>query len=162
MSSGGARRKEVAAAAAVATKWQRRSPTGSRPHCYGSSSATFQGGSVSAYLEEAMKPTDGATDEHVKRLNTVVTSLEPFNPRMRAMGLVQPHVRRTELRSLPRDSFDPAYIKGAEEVRGFVFEHAISRRQQQQQGQSGAVLPPPRTRAAVVSSHHSSLVSSTH
>ena len=93
----------------------------------------LQGGSVSAYLEEAMKPTDGATDEHVKRLNTVRTSLEPFNPRMRAMGLVQPHVRRTELCSLPRDSFDPAYIKGAEEVRGFVFEHAISRRQQQQQ-----------------------------
>ena len=57
----------------------------------------LQGGSVSAYLEEAMKPTDGATDEHVKRLNTVRTSLEPFNPRMRAMGLVQPHVRRTEL-----------------------------------------------------------------
>ena len=39
---------------------------------------------------------------------------------MRAMGLVQPHVRRTELCSLPRSTFDPDYLRGSEAVRSFV------------------------------------------
>jgi len=76
----------------------------------------LQGGSVEAYLHEAMVPTAGAKDEHVQRLNSVRESLASFGS-MRGMGLVQPHVLRTKLCSLPRTAFDPAYIEGAEQVR---------------------------------------------
>ena len=87
----------------------------------------LQGGSVDSYLQAALEPTAGNTDEHATRLNKVREALKTFG-HMRAMGLVQPHVRRTELCSLPRSSFDPEYLTGATAVRGFVTEHAHSRR----------------------------------
>lgn len=87
----------------------------------------LQGGSVESYLHSALAPTAGSTDEHAVRLNKVREALHSFG-RMRAMGLVQPHVRRTQLCDLPRSAFDPEYLRGADRVRAFVAEHAHSRR----------------------------------
>ena len=87
----------------------------------------LQGGSVQEYLNEALTPTADATDEHVIRLNSAREALQSFGS-VRAMGLVQPHVRRTALCDLPRGAFDPAYLSGTDSVRSFVSEHAHSRR----------------------------------
>ena len=95
----------------------------------------LQGGSVENYLQQALKPTSASTpagaaanakpaDEHAQRLDQVREALRACFGRMRAMGLVQPHVRRTELCSLPRSSFDAEYLKGAAEVSTFVRLHS--------------------------------------
>ena len=93
----------------------------------------LQGGSVENYLQQALNPTAASTsaganakpaDEHAQRLDQVREALKACFGRMRAMGLVQPHVRRTELCSLPRSSFDAEYLKGAAEVSTFVREHS--------------------------------------
>ena len=84
----------------------------------------LQGGSVEAYLQQALRQTSGKKlDEHAMRLNHVREALHSFG-RMHAMGLPQPHVRRTELCSLPRSTFDPDYLAGASEASAFVYNHA--------------------------------------
>ena len=86
----------------------------------------LQGGSVEAYLQQALKPTseERKVDEHSRRLDQVREALNSCFGRMRAMGLVQPHVKRTQLCSLPRSSFEPDYLKGAAEVSAFVTQHS--------------------------------------
>lgn len=82
----------------------------------------LEGGSVQAYLEQALVPQSGALDEHGERLNKVREALGSFSS-MRAMGLVQPHTKRTELCSLPRSAFDADYLRGAQEVGGAQWVH---------------------------------------
>jgi hypothetical protein len=83
----------------------------------------LEGGTPDQYLQEALQPTAGATDEHIQRLNKVREALGSFG-RMRAMGLVQPHARRTELCSLPRSALDGEFLRGSDAVRTYVAEHA--------------------------------------
>ena len=88
----------------------------------------LEGGSVEAYLRQALAPTAGTQlDEHALRLNKVREALTSFE-RMKALGLPQPHVRRTELCSLPRANYDPGYLDGAAEVKGYVYEQAAAAR----------------------------------
>ncbi|KOO29797.1 guanylate-binding protein 4-like protein [Chrysochromulina tobinii] len=69
----------------------------------------LEGGSVEAYLHQALQPSEHL-DEHSKRLNKVRDALISFD-RMRALGLPQPHVHRTELCALPREQYDPGYLR---------------------------------------------------
>ena len=116
----------------------------------------LQGGSVQAYLDEALAPRPAAAaaaaDAHAQALEKVRlafplllspslsfsrlltpshTSIEkvrlalaPFRGSMRAMGLAQPHVRRTELCQIPRAQYEPAYLSGLAEVREYVARYA--------------------------------------
>jgi uncharacterized membrane protein YgcG len=84
----------------------------------------LEGGSVEAYLHQALQPSEHL-DEHSKRLNKVRDALISFD-RMRALGLPQPHVHRTELCALPREQYDPGYLRGAAEVKEYVYRHAAS------------------------------------
>ena len=97
----------------------------------------LQGGSVDAYLQEALRPSPTTKgDEHATRLNSVREALRAFG-HTRAMGLVQPHVKRTELCALPRSAFDPEYVSGFARVTDFVEAHALPRAHARPSGGGG-------------------------
>ena len=88
----------------------------------------LEGGSVDAYLREALKPADNpADDEHVGRLNRVREALGVFEA-MRGMGLPQPHLQRTQLCSLPRSALAPEYLAAQGRLESYVEEQATRSR----------------------------------
>ena len=84
----------------------------------------LEGSSVQEYLKEALQTVPNPSkDEHARRLNQVRETLRIFRT-MAGMGLVQPHLKRTELCKLDRRTFDPDYLKGYLKVEEFVRTHA--------------------------------------
>ena len=117
----------------------------------------LEGSSVNDYLQRALQPVPHApSDQHGERLNAIRASLAAFETLgrdgtggsgsggggatggsvggvggtlggMAGMGLVQPHVRRTELCELSPTELAPEYLAGLRRVRGWVSQHASAR-----------------------------------